>query len=104
MLPIVIPETLITPFKYWTEGIQEGMYHDNDLFTLVKVYGPDRRTQAYEDACQLADNDIQICITVSDLRYCLWQNLKSCTPQSQTRLPDPVVKPAPERTKVLVSR
>lgn len=103
MLPTVIPEILITPFKYWTEGIQEGMYHDNELFTLVKVYGPDRRAQAYEDACRLADTDIQICITVSELRYCLWQNLKSYAAKSPTRRPYAVVEQAKEQTRVLVS-
>ena len=110
MLPIVIPEILITPFKYWLEGVQEGMYHSNELFTLVKVYGSDKRTQAYEDACQLADacqltdNEVQICVTVSELQYCLWQNLKSYTSSSKTQLPDTGVEHGKQKPKVLVSQ
>lgn len=95
MLPTVIPETLIAPFKYWLEGVQEGMYHDNELFMLVKVYGPDKRDQAYLDACELADKDIPVCITASKLRYCLWQNLKSYGSYSK---PHPVEKSV-ERNK-----
>jgi hypothetical protein len=103
MLPTVIPESLITPFKYWLEGVQEGMYHNNDLFTLVRVYDLDKRDQVYLYACELADDGIQVCITVSQLRYCLWQNLKSCNSRPTGQSTEKATKKNNIEAQVLVS-
>lgn len=87
MLPSVIPEALIAAFKYWQEGVKVGMFYNNELFTQVKTYNLADRLAAYEDACELSDQGIQVCVTVSDREYCLWQSLKSDSPSLVTSEP-----------------
>jgi hypothetical protein len=76
MLPTVIPHCTVRTFKYWQEGIKIAMCHQNEFFTQIKFYGINERLQAYEEACKLSDDGIQVCITVSERGYLLWKNLK----------------------------
>lgn len=64
-------------FKYWQDEIKIGMYYQNELYTQIKSYSPNHRLQAYDDACQLSNNNIDVCITASEQGYLLWQNLKT---------------------------
>ncbi|MGF1459266.1 MAG: hypothetical protein ACFBSG_09590 [Leptolyngbyaceae cyanobacterium] len=58
------------------------MYHQNEFFTQSKFYGANERLRAYEEACQLSENGMHVCITVSERGYRLWKNLKHCSDQA----------------------
>ena len=77
MLPSVINENLVQMFKYWNEGIQEGMNHQGELYSHIQSYPPDARLQAYELGCEMAQKGVQICVTCSQSGYKVWRNLKS---------------------------
>lgn len=77
MVPIVIPETLITPFKYWHGSVQTGMTYQNELYIQVSNYSLERRLDAYEEGFRLGANGGQVCITVTSAGYTLWQSLRS---------------------------
>lgn len=77
MLPIVIPEGLIRPFNYWHEGIRVGMTYHNELYVQLEIYSLEARSEAYEQGFRLAAKGKQVCITVADQGYTLWQNLRT---------------------------
>lgn len=78
MLPVVIPEELISLFKYWQEEVRVGMMYQNELYEKIRVYALDNRLTAYEDSYHLASiNNKLLCITVSPSGYTLWQCLRS---------------------------
>ncbi|NER81821.1 MAG: hypothetical protein F6K42_20110 [Leptolyngbya sp. SIO1D8] len=77
MLPIVIPEELVSLFKYWREGIQVGMAYRNELYAQLRIYDSDKRLVAYEDGYRLSETGSQVCITVNESGYTLWQSLRS---------------------------
>lgn len=99
MTPIVIPETLIKSFKYWHEGIQVGMTYRNELYVQLKRYDSEKRLDAYEEGFKLCRGAAQVCITVTDAGYTLWQNLRSLSlneggQPSSGGLSSPVTVPA----------
>ena len=77
MLPIVVPETLITAFKYWQSGIKVGMSYQNELYVQLKTYTTDERLAAYDDGYKVAKMNLRACITVNMKGYTLWQSLRS---------------------------
>ncbi|MBE7383442.1 MAG: hypothetical protein F6J95_018755 [Leptolyngbya sp. SIO1E4] len=85
MLPIVIPEELVSSFKYWQEGIKVGMAYQNELYAQLKIYGPDKRLDAYEYGYQLSEAGNQVCITVTTSGYTLWKSLRSFSSKANDR-------------------
>lgn len=78
MLPLLIKENLVQPFKYWNEGIKEGMVnHQGELYSYVGSYPSNRRAQAYELGCEMAQKGMDICLTCSTSGYKVWMKLKS---------------------------
>ncbi|MBC6479584.1 MAG: hypothetical protein GDA56_19200 [Hormoscilla sp. GM7CHS1pb] len=77
MLPSVINENIVQLFKYWSEGIKEGMNHKGELYAQVRSYPSDARLQAYELGCEMAHSGMDICLTCSQSGYKVWMNLKS---------------------------
>lgn len=77
MLPSVINENLVQLFKYWSEGVKEGMNHQGELYAHVRSYPSDARLQAYELGCEMAQKGMQICVTCSQSGYKVWMNMKS---------------------------
>lgn len=77
MLPTVISDCMIVTFKYWQGDVKVGMHYQNELFTHVRSYEPAKRLQAYDDACELSEQDLHVCLTASEQGYRLWKNLKS---------------------------
>lgn len=75
--PQVIDEKLVPLFKYWNDGIQEGMCYRGELYAHVRSYYPKERLQAYELACEMAQKGVETCVTCSKLRYAVWVNLRS---------------------------
>lgn len=77
MLPSVIPVCAVVTFKYWQDQVKVGMYYQNELYAQIKSYQSTERMKAYDDAYQLSEQGIHVCLTASEEGYCLWQNLKS---------------------------
>lgn len=77
MLPTVLSEDSVHFFKYWHNGISEGMRSVNGLYAQYRVYASHYRLQAYEQACHLASQGISTCITCSGEGYRVWVNLQA---------------------------
>jgi len=75
--PVVVNETQVTPFKYWNEGIQEGISCNNELYTHFHAYSIYDRLKAYDVAYEQNDRGIDVCITVSKTHYIIWLSLRS---------------------------
>lgn len=82
MSPSVLSEDLVRRFKYWNDGIQEGMNHNGELYALVRSYSLKARLQAYELGCSMSETGIDTCVTCSNSGYTVWMNLKSLALQS----------------------
>lgn len=78
-LPLVIDESLVCLFKYWQQGIQEGMRHSQELYSLLQTYPLNDRTAAYVTANKQAALGLEVCITVSKYHYRVWLKLRSPT-------------------------
>lgn len=79
MLPLVLSESTVQPFKYWDDGIVEGMSHKTGLYSQHSVHDVTKRLQVYELACQMAEKGIPTCVTCSDSRYAIWVRLQAIT-------------------------
>jgi hypothetical protein len=77
MLPLVTDESLIQPFKYWCEGVQQGGSYNNELYTCLRSFSQDERLKAYEVAFEQSEQGIAVCISVSPRGYTVWLNLRS---------------------------
>ncbi|MEM9005918.1 MAG: hypothetical protein AAGE59_20640 [Cyanobacteria bacterium P01_F01_bin.86] len=84
MLPIVIPENLISLFKYWQGGIKVGMTYQNELYLQLRTYNLERRLEVYDDGYKLSKKGNQVCITVNKTSYTLWQTIRSWTASSES--------------------
>lgn len=87
--PLLITEQMIVPFKFWLDGqLQDGMRCGADLFRHYQTFNSDRREQAYSLAWALAENGVQVAITVCNANYRLWLGLRAqaeTTPMPQVR-------------------
>ncbi|HHP7244112.1 MAG TPA: hypothetical protein ACFE0H_05435 [Elainellaceae cyanobacterium] len=77
MLPPVIDEGIIFPFKFWFEQtIQDGMYYQNELFYRLHTVPAPLRARLYHYACKLAQQDTVI-VSSSDSMCSVWVSLHS---------------------------
>jgi hypothetical protein len=77
VLPPIINESEVSPFKFWfNDGIQDGMYYQSDLFHRLLSVDSSRRAQLYHYACKLAQTE-RIVVTASDKGCSLWISLRS---------------------------
>lgn len=81
MLPYVLDATLIRSFKYWDQGVQQGMQYGHELYTHLQSYTSNERNNAYNLAFEYMEKGHQICITVSKHGYGVWKNLRSAIPE-----------------------
>jgi hypothetical protein len=96
MLPIVIPEELVSLFQYWQEDVKAGMMYQNELYQKIRVYALNSCLVAYEDSYQLAARDNKLlCITVSSSGYTLWQCLRTRITREARSMPEE--SPLPEQ-------
>lgn len=75
--PLVLDESLVHRFKYWNEGVQQGISHRNELYAHLQSYSANERLKAYETAYKQAEEGYIVCITVSKTNYSVWLNLRS---------------------------
>ncbi|MBW4520799.1 MAG: hypothetical protein KME16_13985 [Scytolyngbya sp. HA4215-MV1] len=73
--PIVVDANLTHQFKYWNNGVQQGMRYNHELFTHHHSYAPEERLKAYAAGFELTDLGRKVCITVSAKGYSVWCDL-----------------------------
>lgn len=77
--PILVTEQLIQPFKFWEDGVQEGMTFKNELFRHYQDFNSQERYEAFELADSIANRQkIQVVITNHPQGYRLWFSLRCC--------------------------
>lgn len=86
MLPLIVVENLIAPFKFWREGIHEGMLYRNDFYVVLERFASAERTQAHAKATEESNRGFKVCITVSKTHYTVWVEMRSRVPAA---LPTP---------------
>ncbi len=84
--PLVLDECLVNRFKYWKEGIQQGMCHNGELYTLLQEFSADERLRAYAMAYEQTEKGVEVCITVSKKSYCVWLRLRSLSHLTESSL------------------
>jgi len=82
VLPPVISERDIFPFKFWFDGhIQDGMYYRNELYYRLHTVGISQRSKLFHYACKLSRKTTLVLTT--NLRECsIWVNLRGQTPNT----------------------
>ncbi|MBW4519887.1 MAG: hypothetical protein KME16_09350 [Scytolyngbya sp. HA4215-MV1] len=77
MLPILIAEQLVHPFKFCLEvQVCQGMRYDSEIYGLVTEFAPKDRLKAYQKACELNEQGLSVVATASPQRYAIWLNLR----------------------------
>lgn len=83
MLPVIVVESLISPFKFWHGGIHSGMLYRNDFFTRLHSFSVADRSRAYACAMEEGKQGFKVCITVSKTHYTVWVEMRSRLPSLQ---------------------
>lgn len=77
MIPAVLDESKIFPFKFWFEGeVQDGMAYQNELFCRLLTADVSERVRLYQYACHISDND-RLALSTSESKCSLWVSLRS---------------------------
>ncbi len=74
---IVVDESCITRFNYWDQGICQGMRLNQELYTCFQCFTSALRFKAYDVGHAFVEKGIAVCISVSEMGYCVWLNLRS---------------------------
>ena len=81
MFPQVVSDSSVNHFKFWHDGIHEGMRLGGRLYGHVRSYGMTERLQAYELACDLSQKALDVCVTCAEvgprMGYGVWVSLQS---------------------------
>lgn len=77
MLPLIVVEELISTFKFWNQGIHDGMLYRNDFYIGLQQFPLADRSQAYRQATQESNKGFKVCITVSKTHYTIWVEMRS---------------------------
>ncbi|WP_075598529.1 hypothetical protein [Leptolyngbya sp. 'hensonii'] len=78
MTPVILDEQLVHRFNFYFEGnIRQGMRHGCRLYGLVEQFNSRHRLNAYQLACELAEQGLPIVVTVSGSSYRVWLGLDS---------------------------
>ncbi|MFQ4138459.1 hypothetical protein PGN35_019280 [Nodosilinea sp. PGN35] len=76
MLPLIVVEELTSPFKFWNQGIHDGMLYRNDFYVSLERFPLADRLQAYRQATQESTNGFKVCVTVSKTHYTIWVEMR----------------------------
>ncbi|XGV98708.1 MAG: hypothetical protein ACAF41_07160 [Leptolyngbya sp. BL-A-14] len=68
---------MVSLFKYWNDGIKQGMRYGSELYTHAQSYSASERLKAYDAAYGHIAQGSTVCITVSKTHYSLWLCLRS---------------------------
>ena len=86
-LYLVVNESLVHPFKYWHEGIQLGIHHNDELYTFFQSYLLKERLKAYAFAHEQTELGLSVCLTVSKTHYSIWCSLRSISRATSSNQP-----------------
>lgn len=80
VLPLVIDEQQMFPFKFWFgDQIQTGMHFQNELFCQLGTVDIQQRSQLYQHACKITQQGIPLVITCTKTHCHLWGSLRDET-------------------------
>ena len=83
VLPPVISERDISPFKFWfNENIQDGMCYHSELYYRRYTASIRHRAKIYHYACKLA-NRTSIIVTTTSRQCSIWVSLRREKPNPQ---------------------
>jgi len=82
VLPLVISDRDIFPFKFWFDGnIQDGMYYRNELYYRLDTANVSQRAKLFHYACKLSRKTTLVLTT--NVRECsIWVSLRGQTPST----------------------
>jgi hypothetical protein len=77
VLPIIINESNVSPFKFWFEnGLQNGIHHQDELYCQLSSFPVKERSKAYHLGCKIAQGGTIVVLTLSPDRCGLWISLR----------------------------
>ncbi|WP_035984588.1 hypothetical protein [Leptolyngbya sp. KIOST-1] len=82
MLPLIVVEELISAFKFWNDGIHDGMFYRNDFYVSQYQFPLAERSEAYHRATLESNKGFKVCVTVSKTHYRVWVEMRSHLIQS----------------------
>ncbi len=101
--PRVIPEDLVSRFRYWSETVREGMCFDGELYTCFRSFSAAHRLNAYAEAYEQIEQGNTVCVTASDTHYIIWFCLRAHVPtQDISGNPDLPLNDRPSREEKAV--
>ncbi|MGF1517529.1 MAG: hypothetical protein ACFCVB_06960 [Nodosilinea sp.] len=68
---------MVSPFKFWNEGIYCGMLYRNDFYEHFYQFAATERIAAYAKAIEVGNSGCKVCITVSQTHYTIWVEMRS---------------------------
>ncbi len=76
--PILVTEQFIKMFKFWEDGLQDGMMFKDELFRHYQDFGQHEQNAAFELANSITNQyQIQVVITNHTNGYRIWGSLRS---------------------------
>ncbi|MEB3355799.1 MAG: hypothetical protein VKK04_03575 [Synechococcales bacterium] len=77
MLPLLLNELELTPFKFWFDGtVQDGIFYGNELFCRLRSTPLEQRAYLYQYACRLARRNTVV-VSLGSENCNLWISLRS---------------------------
>ncbi len=78
VLPQIVEEKTLTPFKFWFNGsLQEGVHFQNELYYRLKQEPIEGRSKLYQSACRFAQQGAVVLLTVNEQQCSLWASLRN---------------------------
>lgn len=77
VLPLIVLETLVSPFKFWNEGIHDGILYRNDFYDYLHQFSATECMAAYAKATEVSNSGYKVCITVSQTYHTIWVEMRS---------------------------
>jgi hypothetical protein len=78
VLPKVIPENQVKPFKFWfNNGLHDGIHHRTDLYYRLQMRQLVDKAKLYKLACRLSWRGADVLVTLDSKHCSLWANLRN---------------------------
>lgn len=83
VLPPVIDEGKVFPFKFWFDDqVRDGMSYKNELYCRLGTVERVLRVQFYQYACKLSQQE-SVIVTTTGKTFSIWLSLRSSTVTAQ---------------------
>lgn len=78
MLPKIVQEKQLQPFKFWfNDSLQDGVHFENELYYRLRQMPIAERSRLYHLGCKLTQNGADVFLTASDAQCSLWASLRN---------------------------